>query len=111
MLLHYLLLASSPQSTRSRTTEDLQDLLVVLGAQAFAGIGREALSYSTQVIRDYVPEAVELLSDTIQNSLFLPEELEMHKQVILYEHEEMAAHKHAMIGILHERAHKVRWFT
>eukprot|EP00475_Leptophrys_vorax_P036791 TRINITY_DN6272_c6_g1_i1.p1 TRINITY_DN6272_c6_g1~~TRINITY_DN6272_c6_g1_i1.p1 ORF type:complete len:571 (-),score=17.98 TRINITY_DN6272_c6_g1_i1:156-1733(-) len=67
------------KSTANRTHFRLIREIEAIGANVMSSASREQMAFTADVIRTFVPEAVELLADTVRNSLF--QEWEVKEQV------------------------------
>mmetsp|Transcript_28279 Transcript_28279/g.84387 ORF Transcript_28279/g.84387 Transcript_28279/m.84387 type:complete len:476 (-) Transcript_28279:214-1641(-) len=77
-----------------KTSENFSHLKVVraaelMGAQLSAVAGRESMVYQVDTLKESVPEAVELLADTVLRPKFLPWEVEEEKVAVKLELDDM----------------------
>ena len=73
------------KGTTNRSTEEIASSLESLGGHLDAFTTKESTCYTARVLDEHLPAAVDVLGDILQNSLFLSEELEKEKKVILEE--------------------------
>ncbi len=73
------------KGTGKRSAYDIAREIDSIGGYLNAFTGREFVCYYAKVLVDFLPQAVELLSDIFLNSLFPPEEVENERKVILQE--------------------------
>lgn len=73
------------KGTLTRNVQQIAEEFDSIGgtANAFTSISKTA--FYTKVLKEHTEKAVELLSDILQNSIFLEEEIEKERQVILQE--------------------------
>lgn len=73
------------KGTNSRSAREIAEEIEQVGGDMNAATGLEMTAYYVRVLRDDVELGLEVLSDIVQNSTFLSDELEMEKEVILQE--------------------------
>jgi predicted Zn-dependent peptidase len=73
------------KGTHKRSAQDIALNLESVGGQMNAYTSRESTAYYMRVLGQDMPLAIDLLGDILQNSLFLKEEMERERQVILQE--------------------------
>eukprot|EP00750_Incisomonas_marina_P001387 INCI11158.1.p1 GENE.INCI11158.1~~INCI11158.1.p1 ORF type:complete len:526 (-),score=103.25 INCI11158.1:648-2225(-) len=81
-----LAFASTETRSQSKLTQELEEL----GASCFAQINREQSVYGIELLRDRVPEAVDILADIVQRPLFKEDEFFDAQAIMELEREEMA---------------------
>lgn len=70
------------KSTANRTHFRLIREIEAIGANVMSSASREQMSFTADAIRTYVPEVLELLADTVRNSLFNEWELKEQADMI-----------------------------
>ena len=94
------------QTTHSRSTEDMASAIDKLGGQIMCSSSRESIMYQSSNFDQATPLALSLISDTILNSAFLPEELEVQRDAARYEIREITQKPEMILPeILHEVAY------
>jgi predicted Zn-dependent peptidase len=78
----YLLEKMLFRGTSSRSKTDIQEALDNLGAIQTNQTGREFSSYSLQVFKNDVSQAVKILGDALSNSTLNENELELVKEEV-----------------------------
>src|SRR5690349_4843281 len=73
------------KGTDTRTAEDIAQAIDSIGGQLDAFTAKEYASYYIKVLDEYLPLAVDLLSDIVMRPRFDAEDLEKEKKVILEE--------------------------
>ncbi len=73
------------KGTSNRTAADIAQSLESVGGHLNAFTGKEQTCYFAHILDDDLPIAVDVISDFLKNSLFLNEEMEKEKHVILEE--------------------------
>jgi predicted Zn-dependent peptidase len=73
------------KGTTSRSAEDIARAVDSLGGHLDAFTAKELVSYNTKVIDEHLPAAFDILSDVVLNPMFLEEDIEREKGVILEE--------------------------
>jgi len=92
-----------------KTASDYSHVSVVragerMGAVAAAMAGRENMVYQVDTLKEAVPEAVEILADTIFESKMLPWELDDEKKLIAKEVEELSKNPQQLLQDLSHTA-------
>ena len=75
------------KGTTRRSRTDIEVEVENLGAQLNAYTSREQTVYFAQVLKENVPQAIDLLADIITNSKLADEHIEAERSVILQEKE------------------------
>lgn len=73
------------KGTKTRNARQIANAIERVGGYANAATGREGTTYYTLVVPQHLPAALDLLSDMIMNSRFLPREMERERGVIVEE--------------------------
>ncbi len=73
------------KGTVHRTARDIATSLEAFGGSLNGSTGKEISLYTAYVLDEHLPLAVEVLSDMIQNPLFLETDLQVEKDVVLSE--------------------------
>ena len=73
------------KGTKNRTPKQIAESIDDIGGQINAFTGKEQTCYFAKVLDQHLPIAIEVLGDMINNSLFLKEDIEKEKGVILEE--------------------------
>ncbi|WP_218915000.1 M16 family metallopeptidase [Desulfurivibrio alkaliphilus] len=73
------------KGTRRRSAQQIAREFDVMGGTANAFTAAEATCYHATVLAERLPQLVDLLSDMVLNSAFVPEEVEHEREVILQE--------------------------
>ncbi|MDP2984398.1 MAG: pitrilysin family protein [Candidatus Latescibacter sp.] len=73
------------KGTEKRTVFDIADSLESLGGSLNAFTSRDMTCYYAAVLDEHLVQAVDVLSDILCNSLFVPDEIEREKLVVLEE--------------------------
>lgn len=73
------------KGTKTRNTQQIAEEFDDIGGRVNAFTSTSQTAYYTKVLTENVEKAVELLSDIVQNSIFLNEEMEKERFVILQE--------------------------
>lgn len=73
------------KGTKTRNTQQIAEEFDDIGGKVNAFTSTSQTAYYTKVLKENVEKAVELLSDIVQNSIFLNEEMEKERFVILQE--------------------------
>ncbi|KAF9245836.1 Metalloenzyme, LuxS/M16 peptidase-like protein [Melanogaster broomeanus] len=94
------------KTTLSRSEADMATAMDQLGGQIMCSSSREAIMYQSSHFDQATPLSLSLISDTVLNPAFLPEELEIQRDAALYEIREIS-NKPDMIlpEVLHEVAY------
>eukprot|EP00252_Welwitschia_mirabilis_P010746 TRINITY_DN2422_c0_g1_i1.p1 TRINITY_DN2422_c0_g1~~TRINITY_DN2422_c0_g1_i1.p1 ORF type:complete len:510 (-),score=61.71 TRINITY_DN2422_c0_g1_i1:822-2351(-) len=77
------------KGTMKRSVRDLEERIENIGAHLNAYTSREQTTYFAKVLKQDVPEAVDILSDILQNSRFEERAIQRERGVILREMEEV----------------------
>ncbi|OAX40063.1 hypothetical protein K503DRAFT_738210 [Rhizopogon vinicolor AM-OR11-026] len=94
------------KTTGSRSTEDMASAIDKLGGQIMCSSSRESIMYQSSNFDQATPLALSLISDTILNSEFLPEELDVQRDAARYEIREINQKPEMILPeILHEVAY------
>ena len=86
-LSHFLEHLASGGTTSTRTEEQSTAILGAIGAQTNAATSLDTVRYYINTTSSYVAEAIDLLSDWMQNSQFIPDQYSREQQVIQREFE------------------------
>lgn len=73
------------KGTKSRTPKEIAEAIDNVGGQLNAFTGKEQTVYYAKVLDNHLPIAIDVLTDMFLNSLFLEEEIEKEKNVIMEE--------------------------
>jgi len=73
------------KGTRTRSAQDIAEEFDMIGGNLNAGTSQENTSYYARLLTEHTDVAIDILSDIILHSTFLPEELEKERAVILQE--------------------------
>lgn len=73
------------KGTQSRGVAEIAQEMDSLGGQMGASTGREFTCYYARVLDEHLPQAMDILSDILYNSVFSQEEVEREKRVIMEE--------------------------
>jgi predicted Zn-dependent peptidase len=73
------------KATRRRTTEQIAQVIDILGGDVDAFTGKEYTSFYAHVLDEQVSTALDLLTDIVTAPRFKPEDIEMERSVILEE--------------------------
>ena len=73
------------KGTLTRNVQQIAEEFDDIGGRANAFTSISETSFYTKVLKEHTEKAVELLADILQNSIFLEEEIEKERQVILQE--------------------------
>lgn len=73
------------KGTVNRTPKEIAESIDDIGGQINAFTGKEQTCYFAKVLDQHLPIAIDVLSDMLNNSLFLPEDIVKEKGVILEE--------------------------
>jgi len=95
------------KGTARRSRIDLEKEIENMGAQLNAYTSRETTCFNVKVLKKDVPQAVDLLSDMLQNSLLTTNSIERERDVILRESQEIDNNLHEVIfDRLHQTAYR-----
>ena len=73
------------KGTKNRTAKDIAESIDNIGGQLNAFTGKESTCYYAKVLYNHYNIAIEILADMLCNSLFLEEDIEKEKAVIIEE--------------------------
>ncbi|HSP13169.1 MAG TPA: pitrilysin family protein [Thermoanaerobaculia bacterium] len=73
------------KATQRRTTEQIAQVIDILGGDVDAFTGKEYTSFYAHVLDEQVGTALDLLTDIVTSPRFKPEDIEMERSVILEE--------------------------
>lgn len=73
------------KGTSDRSAKQIAEEFDSIGGYFNAYTTRESTCYSVKILKDDFQKAINILADILQNSLFLPEEIEKEKNVIIQE--------------------------
>jgi predicted Zn-dependent peptidase len=73
------------KGTDTRSARDIAEEFDMIGGIFNAYTSRERTVYYAKVLKESLPEAIDILTDILQNSTFAEEEIEKEKSVILQE--------------------------
>jgi processing peptidase subunit alpha len=79
------------QSTGSRSNADMSTAMDALGGQIMCSSSRESIMYQSSHFHAATPLALSLISDTVLNASFLPDELDVQRDAARYEIREVSA--------------------
>lgn len=85
-----------------RDARALAEAFEEVGASANAATGHERTCYTARLLQEHAPLGLELLLDMLQKPVWLPEELEREKQVVLQEIDEAADQPEDRVFQLHQ---------
>ncbi len=94
------------KSTKNRTAKQIADEMAHIGGNLNAFTEKESTSFYVTALEEQLPAAIELIGDMLNNALFLPEELEKEKGVVL---EEIDMYDDSPEDLVHEMLQKVAW--
>lgn len=95
------------KGTANRTKRDLEEGIENMGGHLNAYTSREQTVFYAKVFKDDVPQALEILSDMIQNSQYAPVDIERERDTILREMQEVENMPQEVIfDRLHETAYR-----
>ncbi len=94
------------KGTTTRTARDLADITSMIGGNVNAYTSKECTNFYATTIDEYLPIAIDMISDMIQNSVFNAEELEKEKGVVL---EEIDMYDDSAEDMCHEMLQKEVW--
>ncbi|KAF8491990.1 mitochondrial processing peptidase [Russula emetica] len=94
------------KTTKSMSDADMTTAMSALGGQIMCSSSRETIMYQSSHFHKATPLALSLISDTVQNASFLPEELEAQRAAAEYEIRELGAKPEVILPeILHHIAY------
>jgi len=73
------------KGTPTRTAQQIADQMDMIGGDINAFTSKESTCYHVRILSEFLPLAVDVLSDMVLNSVIDPEELEREQNVILEE--------------------------
>ena len=73
------------KGTKKRTARQIANEIDTAGAYINAGTAKEYTSYYINIIHDKIGLALDILTDIIENSVFIPKEIQKERQVVLEE--------------------------
>lgn len=94
------------KGTKTRTAKDLADITSMIGGNVNAYTSKECTNFYATTIDEYLPIAIDMVSDMLQNSVFNAEELEKEKGVVL---EEIDMYDDSAEDMCHEMLQKEVW--
>ncbi|KDN49112.1 hypothetical protein RSAG8_02465, partial [Rhizoctonia solani AG-8 WAC10335] len=95
------------KSTHTSPAESVSEQIDALGGQFLCSSSRETIMYQASHFTHDAPAALSIIADTIQNSLFLPEELEAQRDAAAYEVREVSAKPEMILPeIIHTVAYR-----
>ncbi|THV07480.1 LuxS/MPP-like metallohydrolase [Dendrothele bispora CBS 962.96] len=97
------------KSTLNRTDEQMSTAIHSMGGQIMASSSRESIMYQSSHFQKATPLAVELISDTVLNASFLPEEIEAQHDAAFYENRELSSKPEQILPeVMHAVAYNYR---
>lgn len=94
------------KGTKKRTAKELADITSMIGGNVNAYTSKECTNFYATTIDEYLPIAIDMISDMILNSVFAKEELEKEKGVVL---EEIDMYDDSAEDMCHEMLQKEVW--
>lgn len=94
------------KGTKTRTAKELADITSMIGGNVNAYTSKECTNFYATTIDEYLPIAIDMISDMILNSVFAKEELEKEKGVVL---EEIDMYDDSAEDMCHEMLQKEVW--
>lgn len=94
------------KSTKNRTAKKLAEDMAHIGGNLNAFTEKECTSYYLTTLEEQLSQAIELLGDMLNHPLFLEDELEREKQVVL---EEIDMYDDSPEDLVHEMLQKLVW--
>ncbi|TFK41853.1 Metalloenzyme, LuxS/M16 peptidase-like protein [Crucibulum laeve] len=79
------------KSTSTRTDAEMSTAIHSLGGQIMCSSSRESMMYQSSHFHQATPIALDLISDTVLNPSFLPEEIEAQRDAAYYEIREISS--------------------
>lgn len=92
--------------TKRRTARQIADETADIGGNLDAYTSKEFTSYYVWVLKENLCQAIDLLGDMLTNSLFLDEDLEKEKDIVM---EEIDMYKDSPEDVVHEMLQKSIW--
>ncbi|KDQ63251.1 hypothetical protein JAAARDRAFT_147360 [Jaapia argillacea MUCL 33604] len=94
------------KSTGSRSDAEMSTAIDALGGQILCSSSRESIMYQSSHFAQKAPLALSLISDTVLNASYLPEELESQREAARYEIREITSKAEMILPeIMHEVAY------
>ncbi|MBU1600214.1 insulinase family protein [bacterium] len=87
------------KGTEQRTAREISETIDRIGGDLGAWTGKEQTCYYVKVAGEHIKTAIELLADILKNSLFIDEEFERERGVIL---EEIRMYEDAPDDLIHD---------
>jgi len=94
------------KSTKNRTSKQIADEMAHIGGNLNAFTEKESTSFYVTALEEQLKPCIELIGDMICNPLFLEEELEKEKGVVL---EEIDMYDDSPEDLVHEMLQKLAW--
>lgn len=94
------------KSTANRTSKQLADEMAHIGGNLNAFTEKESTSFYVTALEEQLKPSIELIGDMLCNPLFLEEELEKEKGVVL---EEIDMYDDSPEDLVHEMLQKLAW--
>lgn len=94
------------KSTKKRTAKQIADEMAHIGGNLNAFTEKETTSFYVTALEEQLPASIELIGDMLTNALFLEEELEKEKGVVL---EEIDMYDDSPEDLVHEMLQKCAW--
>lgn len=94
------------KGTKTRTAKELADITSMIGGNVNAYTSKDCTNFYATTIDEYLPIAIDMISDMILNSVFNKEELEKEKGVVL---EEIDMYDDSAEDMSHEMLQKEIW--
>ncbi|MBP3543942.1 MAG: insulinase family protein [Lachnospiraceae bacterium] len=92
--------------TQRRTARKIADETADIGGNLDAYTSKEFTSYYVWVLKENLAQSIDLLGDMLTNSLFLDEDLEKEKDIVM---EEIDMYKDSPEDVVHEVLQKSLW--
>ncbi|KAF9015701.1 mitochondrial processing peptidase [Cyathus striatus] len=94
------------KSTSNRSDAEMTDAIHSLGGHIMCSSSRESMAYQSSHFNQATPIALSLISDTVLDPAFLPEEVEAQRDAAFYELREISAKPDLILPeILHDVAY------
>lgn len=94
------------KSTKNRSAKQLADDMAHIGGNLNAFTEKESTSFYVTALEEQLPASIELIADMLNHALFLPEELEKEKGIVL---EEIDMYDDSPEDLVHEMLQKLAW--
>ena len=94
------------KGTRRRSAKDIAIEMDAMGGELNAFTSKEGTTYYVKVLDEHLPQAVDLLADIFNNSVFDPKEFERERKVII---EEIKMVKDTPDDLVHELLYESVW--